>query len=450
MTQSRFRQAESMSATSAQHLHGQRQQTTDGAGAARQRLRRTAASVLAFLAFCLLMISLQPFDFASEFDSGDTEGDRINQIGFLIAGVAMTLGLVTLVDRRLLHIFFAPGWIAILIVLTIAVYASPDPSAASRTAALTLIGMILAAGVVLLPPDERAFQRVSAAAVLTVIVLAYLGILLWPEKAVHGSDMLHVGRWRGHFNHKNIASPVMSVFVMFGIYLWRSKMPVIGAIIFCLALLFVAQAGAKSTNGLLPLPILAVLAGRLLGLPLLTVGLYAICVAAVGALTLGSVYFEPLSRATASILSDPSFTGRVTLWEYGLDNIGRNLLFGNGYDGFWGTSVVEDSEAPFDSPWDFRGISNGHSNYIDMILVAGVVGAAILFWVVFVAPAVNYVKSCSVPANRNLADLFMMIVIFMAMLSFLETFLIGRVHQVWLCLVIAMTGLQLTSRYRIV
>ena len=107
MTQSRFRQAESMSATSAQHLHGQRPQTTDGAGAARQRLRRTAASVLAFLAFCLLMISLQPFDFASEFESGDTEGDRINQIGFLIAGVAMALGLVTLVDRRLLQIFLA-------------------------------------------------------------------------------------------------------------------------------------------------------------------------------------------------------------------------------------------------------------------------------------------------------------------------------------------------------
>ncbi len=439
-----------MSAPSAQQIRGRHPQTADGGGAMRQRLRHLAASALAFLAFCLLMISLQPFDFASQFVTEDTEGDRINQIGFLVAGLFMVLGLVTLVDRRLLHIFFAPGWIAILVVLTIAVYAAPDPAAASRSVALTLIGMILAAGVVLLPPDERAFQRVSAAAVMTVIALSYAGILLLPEMAIHGSDMLHVGRWRGHFNHKNIASPVMSVFVMFGIYLWRSKMQVSGAIIIVLALLFVFQAGAKSTNGLLPLAIVAVLAGRVLGLPLLTVGLYALCVAAVGALTVGTIYIEPLSRTTAAILSDPSFTGRVTLWEYGLDHIGRNFWFGNGYDSFWGTSVVKDTEAPFDSPWDFRGISNGHSNYIDMILVAGVSGAAILFWVVFVAPAVNYVKSYRTPANRNLADLFMMIVVFMAMLSFLETFLIGRVHQVWLCLVIAITGLQLTSRYRIV
>ena len=95
----------------------------------------------------------------------------------------------------------------------------------------------------LLPPDERAFQRVSAAAILIAVALSYVGILLWPELAVHGSDMLHVGRWRGHFNHKNIAAPVMSVFVMFGIYLWRSKLHVSGAVIFVLALLFVLQAG---------------------------------------------------------------------------------------------------------------------------------------------------------------------------------------------------------------
>ena len=104
------------------------------------------ASTLAFLALCLLMISLQPFDFASQFVTEDSEGDRINQIGFLIAGFVAMLRLVTLVDRLLLQVFFAPGWIAILVVLTIVVHAAPDPTAASRSVALTLIDMILAAG----------------------------------------------------------------------------------------------------------------------------------------------------------------------------------------------------------------------------------------------------------------------------------------------------------------
>ena len=156
------------------------------------------------------------------------------------------------------------------------------------------------------------------------------------------------------------------------------------------------------------------------------------------ALTVGSVYFEPLSHTTASILSDPSFTGRVTLWEFGLDNIGHNFWFGNGYDSFWGTSVVKETEAPFYSPWDFRGISNGHSNYIDMILV------------VFVAPAVNYLKFVPHPgqpqSGRSVHDDSSSS---WPCCIFFETFLIGRVHQVWLCLIIAITGLQLTSRYRI-
>lgn len=416
----------------------------------RARTKRLAACTLAFLAFCLLMISLQPFDFTNPFESEDSEGDRLNQIGYLIAGCITILGLITLVNRRLLSIFTTPGWAGMVFVLVMSMVVARDPFDASRAIALTMIGMVIAASIVLLPPDEKAFQRVTAAAILTVIALSYFGIVFLPTIAIHGDDMLHVGRWRGHFAHKNIASPIMSVFVMFAIYFWRARMPVIGSVIFVLALAFVVQAGAKSTNGLLPVAILVVLAGRIFGLPWLTIGLYALAVALVGALTVGTLYSEALARITASILSDPSFTGRLTLWEYGLENIAGKFWLGNGFDSFWGTSVVRDTETPFERAWDFRGISNGHNNFIDMILVGGVIGASILFWAVFVAPSVNYLKSNRVPANRNLADLFMMIIVFMTLLSFLETFLIGRIDPIWLTLIIAVTGLQLTSRYKIV
>lgn len=422
----------------------------DDHAAFRQKMKRLAACTLAFLVFCLLMISLQPFDFTNPFATENSEGDRLNQIGYLIAGSITILGLFTLVNRRLLSIFTTPGWAGIVFVLVLSMVVSRDPFDASRAIILTLIGMVIAASIVLLPPDEKSFQRVSAVAILTIIALSYFGIVFLPAISIHGDDMLHIGRWRGHFAHKNIASPIMSVFVMFAIYFWRSRMPVTGAIIFLLALVFVFQAGAKSTNGLLPISIAVVLAGRVFGLPWLTIGLYALVVAVVGALTVGTLYSDTLARITASIISDPSFTGRLTLWEYGLENITGKFWFGNGFDSFWGTSVVKDTEMPFDRAWDFRRISNGHSNYIDMVLVGGVVGAAILFWAVFVAPTVNYLKSNRYQANRNLADLFMMIVVFMTLLSFLETFLIGRIDPIWLTLIIAVTGLQLTSRYKIV
>ena len=71
-----------------------------------------------------------------------------------------------------------------------------------------------------------------------------------------------------------------------------------------------------------------------------------------------------------------------------------------------------------------------------------------MFLALFVAPVVNYLKSCRDRANANIADLFMMILVFMTLLSFLETFLLRRVDPIWLLMFMAITGLQLTARFR--
>ncbi len=398
------------------------------------------------------MISLRPFEAGSVFLQPEAaNGDRLNQIGFLIAGLVAVVAMVTLVNRKLLGVFLSPAWWAIAAVLAISIVVAPDPLSATRSVTLTLIGMVIAASIVLLPPDERAFQQVSTAAILTAMAVSYLGVVLLPEYAVHagsGDEAQHAGLWRGHFSHKNIAGPVMSVFVMFGIYLWRSKLQVAGAIITLLALFFVIQTGSKTTNGFLPLAVFIVLAGRTMGLPLLTVGLYAVVVALITGLTLGSLYSEGWASLTRTILSDPSFTGRTTLWQYGLENIAVRPWFGTGFDSFWGTPTVEQIERPFERDWDFRGIVHGHNNFVDMALTMGVVGFFVLLWALFVAPAVNYVKSCRDRANANLADLFMMILVFMTLLSFLETFFLRRIDPIWLLMFMAITGLQLTARFR--
>ncbi len=427
--------------------------TGDGA-VRRQKITRLTASTLAFLAFCLLMLSLRPFDAISLFTADDDvegSGDRLNQIGFLIAGTITVTGLATLVNRRLLGVFLTPTWLGVGLVLLMSILVAAEPATAARSIALTVIGMIIAASVVLLPPDEKSFQHISAAAIFVVLAVAYLGVIFLPDLAIHGQDgqePQHEGLWRGHFSHKNIAGPVLSVFVMFGIYLWRSKLRAVGAIIALLALLFVFQTGSKTTYGLLPIAVAIVCAGRIFGLPLLTVWLYAAVVVLATGLTLGTIYSETWASYTGAILSDPSFTGRVTLWQHGLDNIGRNLWFGTGFDGFWGTPLVRDIEFPFDAAWDFRGIVHGHNNFVDMAVTMGVVGFVILLWALFIAPVVNYVKSCRAPANTAIADLFMMILVFMTLLSFLETFFLRRIDPIWLLMFMAVTGLQLTARFR--
>lgn len=422
------------------------------AAAQRQKTMHLAASALAFLAFCLLILSLRPFDAISLFvDEEGVEGDRLNQIGFLIAGTITVVGLATLVNRRLLGVFLTPAWFAVGSVLLISILVAPEPSDAARSIVLTLIGMIIAAGIVLLPPDEKAFQRITAAAILTVLAVSYFGVIFMTDLAIHsgsGHEPQHAGLWRGHFSHKNIAGPVMSVFVMFGIYLWRSKLHVTGALITLLALLFVIQTGSKTTNGLLPIAVAIVFAGRIFGLPQLTIGLYAAVVAVVTGLTLGTIYSETWASYTAAILADPSFTGRVTLWQYGLENIGENLWFGTGFDSFWGTPTVRNIEFPFEHAWDFRGIVHGHNNFVDMMVTMGLVGFLVLLWVLYVTPAINYLKSCRVQANANIADLFMMILIFMTLLSFLETFFLRRIDPIWLMMFMAITGLRLTARFR--
>ena len=152
--------------------------------------------------------------------------------------------MVTLVNRKLLGFFLSPAWWAIGAVMVLSIVVAPDPAAATRSVVLTAIGMVVAASIVPPPPDEEAFQHISAAAILTAMAVSYLGVALLPEFGVHaggGGETQHAGLWRGHFSHKNIAGPVMSAFVMFGIYLWRSRLPVIGAIITLLALFFVIQ-----------------------------------------------------------------------------------------------------------------------------------------------------------------------------------------------------------------
>jgi O-antigen ligase len=104
-------------------------------------------------------------------------------------------------------------------------------------------------------------------------------------------------------------------------------------------------------------------------------------------------------------------------------------------------------DAPFEAAWDYRNIVHGHNNYLDMLLNLGVIGSAVLCWVLFVAPMFNYARARRRRGNRVMADMFFMVIVFASLLSFIETFFLARNDAIWLMHIFAVFGLHLLARF---
>jgi O-antigen ligase len=67
--------------------------------------------------------------------------------------------------------------------------------------------------------------------------------------------------------------------------------------------------------------------------------------------------------------------------------------------------------------------------------------------VFFIAPLRDYMRIPLRKENIFLGDFFMMILLFTALTSFLESFFFRRADPVWLLLVFSLIGLRLTARF---
>ena len=65
----------------------------------------------------------------------------------------------------------------------------------------------------------------------------------------------------------------------------------------------------------------------------------------------------------------------MTLWEFAGEMLAKQPWFGYGYDSFWGSKMLLNTDQPFDRPWDIRTIVHGHDGYLDIALVMGIPGA---------------------------------------------------------------------------
>lgn len=406
------------------------------------------STAYAALLLTVLIVTFRPFQPAG--GEGVAEGgDIVNQLGFSSLGGLAVIGILCLAEPRRISLLCGASWVVLLSFLALGVANAAEPAAAFRAAFFTLMAMATMLAVLVIPRDADAFSTVLAVAGLTVIGVSYFGLVVLPGTAIHTSasaEPQHAGLWRGLFPHKNVAGPVMACFSFAGFYLLRRGWRWIGLVMLVAAMIFMANTGSKTTAALVPLAIGIVILPGLIGMRPLTVALFALAVVGTGVATLGMVFIDPVGTLILSYFPDLTYTGRTTLWEYAGEMIAKRPWTGYGFDSFWGSKMLLDTDKPFDSAWDIRTIVHGHNGYLDIALTLGLPATVIAVFALLVAPARDYLNVPRLKENVYLADLFMMIVLFTALNAFLESFFFRRADPVWMFLVLGAFGLRLVAR----
>jgi O-antigen ligase len=407
---------------------------------------RLAANLLAALILSLLLISFRPFTPAGP--SGES-GDVMNQLGFGGLGAVAVLSVLMLAKPRTIWAMISPLWLLMLCFVVFSALVSPYSEAALRAVAFTLIAMVSMISVLCLPRDGDGFSLVLVITAGLVLVLSYAGLVLVPHLATHGFDPVEPQNsylWRGVFSHKNVAAPVMAACVFGGIYLMRRRWFLPGALITLAALAFVSQTGSKTSTALVPLVAGVVSVPGIFGLRPLAPVLVLITQIGFFCVTLGSVMFPSFERIVARLLSDPTFTGRTSIWRFALENLAARPWRGFGFDSFWNTPTVMQAARPYYLDWDVRGIVHAHNGYLDIAVTMGIPAAICAIVVIILLPLIDYACCRRNRENMLLADFFMMIVTFSTLNAFVESFFFRRADPVWLMLVLAVFGLRMTSR----
>lgn len=405
---------------------------------------RFAAMFLSGFGFFIAVLTLTPFQGDSVAEGTDGGGNIVNAIGYSVLGAAYLGAVLMLVDRRLLTRALPISWLLVFAIAFWSCLQTHDPAASMRSLILTLCSLIVVAGILLLPRSEREFVNAGANAILALILIDYAALVLFPHIAMHTSvdpEGGHLGSWRGHISHKNFAAPVFSMLAIFGIYCWRAGAKYRGIAIFVLSAIFVLQTNSKTTAGFFPIAVGVVFLSRLFGQPLLTIIVHLFFTVLVGCLTIGTVLFPTFHTITSSLLDDPTFTGRESIWTFGLQFLPQHFWDGYGYYGFWQSPFVTEAERDFEAVWDVRGIVSGHNTYLDAFLMFGVPCGIVVIALLVFKPLVDYLRAYRRPENRALADFFLMIVVFMTYDGMLETFLLNRSDAMWLLFALGSYGM---------
>ncbi len=410
---------------------------------------REAIFVLILLA---VWVTTRPYDPPQPGVVGAATSDLVNQITFSALAVASVIGLA-LGDLRRIRPLLQLSYAAMLGWLLVSIMPALDIGSSFRALAFTLIAMILAASLLALPRDYARFQRLFYGTVLLTLAVAWAGVLLLPDIAIHTDvdtfEPEHAGSWRGQFSHKNIAGAMMAAFAIIGVYALRSGRRAVGLVLLIGAVTFLYLTRSKTSLGLLPIAlVLAYLAERI---PFLVVraGLLLGPILALNVLTLGSALFPGIAELNRALLKDPSFTGRFDIWRFGFEKLAERPWTGFGFESFWLTDHTMRGESKLELAWEVQNIIHGHNGYLDVLLTLGIPGLVLVVYIFLLKPVWDYHNHRPGDANRRFAGACLAIWLFISLGMCLEVFYFRRADPIWFLLLIAVFGLRMASRLRL-
>ncbi|BDA82759.1 O-antigen polymerase [Aureimonas sp. SA4125] len=415
-----------------------------------QQAVQAVQSGIAAAILVALLVSFTPF--VAESDSTASSGNLVNQIGFGGLGLLALVSHALFSNQRVVFALLRPTWLVMAGWMVFSVTQSATPDAALRAVAFSLLAMVAATAVVCLPPNERAFRLVLTMAALTVLGLSYVGVVLLPDVAIHGAggdEPQHAGLWRGIYAHKNIAGPIMAALFFAGVYLIRSGDRGWGWLIAVLAGVFVYATGSKTSAALVPIVAFLVVGSRIFGGRVLPILILSIAIVSMALMTIGTVLSPFLDGILQAILPGTTFTGRMDLWRFALDQMQAQQWTGWGFESFWLSEHITSAEVPFELSWDPRGIVNSHSGYLDIAIALGWPALLPASLLLVILPFKDYLNCRPSPENGRLADFFLMVLAFCLLNSFLESYLFKRADPVWMVTWIAIVGLRLLAKFRI-
>ncbi len=417
-----------------------------------QRLALKAREALFVIVLLTVWVTTRPFTtFQSEAPAA-AGGDVLNQLVFLALGTAC-LAVLAFRDVRLLAPMAQLSYVLVLIGLFASLRQSGDPASALRALVFTLIVMGIAVTLLTLPRDAARFRVLLAGVCLAVVALAWAGVLVFPDHAIHTdfdpAEPEHAGSWRGHYTHKNIAGAMMGVFTIVGIYALRSGQRLAGFALTVAAALFLYLTRSKTSLGLLPVAIALVFAAERLPWLWARLALTLGPIVAINILTIGSAAWAPVAALNRAILSDPSFTGRFDIWRYGFEKLAERPWSGFGFESFWLTDRTLRGESKLELAWAVEKIVHGHNSYLDLALTLGVPVLALVIYALIIKPVVDFHRASRSADSRLMASCFLMIWLFIALGMSLEVYVFRRADPVWFAFLLAVIGLRYIARHRL-
>lgn len=400
----------------------------------------------------LFWITLRPLtDLRSDAVLGPREsGDLFSQVLFL-GLFALLLAKLRSIGWHRLAPLAHPAFLAVAGWLLIASLTSVDPSLSLRRLALSLMVTGMVGIMLLLPLGQRQFTDWLGAAALLVVGLCYLAVIAVPHLAVHQADAVIeanlAGDWRGLYDHKSRAGPMMVIFFFIGLHLLRERRFAMGVPLVAGALVFLLSTGAKQPIALVPVTLAVSWAASRLRRPAVLLAGLPLLLLLYNLFLVGSVVFPPIAAIDAALMTDPTFTNRTGIWRFALDNFMHRPLFGWGFFGFWNTGQTLFTEGTGPDAYASHA-SHSHNSYLDLALTTGLPGLLLALWAVVLQPLRDYLAARPDPARASLATLFFQIWFFCVFCGAMETLFFQRDDSIWVSLLLAVFGLRFLAERR--